>query len=87
MRRVQELPCSGRRADDALSTAGSMDGALAALDKKDEHLALIVKLHYFVGLSIEEIAGLLGFPERTVNRDWASARAWLRLRMRPAESS
>jgi len=43
----------------------------------DPQKAEIVKLHFFVGLSFEEIAALLGFNERTVRRHWTFAKAWM----------
>jgi DNA-directed RNA polymerase specialized sigma24 family protein len=36
-----------------------------------------VKLRFFVGLSLEEAAPILGVSEPTAKRDWAYARAWL----------
>lgn len=47
---------------------------LAALDARK---AEVVKLRYFTGLSLEEIAQALDVSEPTVKRDWAYARAWL----------
>ena len=47
---------------------------LAALDAAK---AEIVKLRFFVGLENREIAELLGISERTVERGWRFARAWL----------
>jgi RNA polymerase sigma factor (TIGR02999 family) len=47
---------------------------LAALDKQKAEL---VKLRYFVGLSIEESAAVLGVSVPTANRWWTYARAWL----------
>ena len=44
-------------------------------------MAEIVELRYFVGLEVSEVAALLGVDERTVYRDWAMARAWLRQRL------
>jgi RNA polymerase sigma factor (TIGR02999 family) len=38
----------------------------------------LVKLRYFVGLSLAEAAAALGLSERTAGRHWAYARAWLR---------
>jgi RNA polymerase sigma factor (TIGR02999 family) len=63
--------------------AGNHDELLAvheALDRlaaQDGRKAELVKLRYFVGLSIEEAAGVLGISVPTANRDWAYARAWL----------
>ena len=50
---------------------------LDALAKLDPQKADIVKLHFFVGLSFEEIAALLGVNERTVRRHWTFAKAWM----------
>ncbi len=47
---------------------------LAALDKQKAEL---VKLRYFVGLTIEESAAILGVSVPTANRWWTYARAWL----------
>jgi len=44
-------------------------------------MAQIVELRYFVGLEVNEVARLLEVDERTVYRDWALARAWLRQRL------
>jgi len=51
--------------------------ALEALAKLDAEKAEIVKLRFFVGLSFEEIAALLGVNERTVRRHWTFAKAWM----------
>lgn len=51
--------------------------AIDALAAHDPRLAELVKQKYFVGLTIEEAADLLGISRRTVDRDWAYARAWL----------
>jgi DNA-directed RNA polymerase specialized sigma24 family protein len=37
----------------------------------------LVKLRYFVGLTLPEAAQVLGVSEPTVKRWWAYARAWL----------
>ena len=52
--------------------------ALDALEKEDAMAAQVVKLRYFVGLTILEIGEALGMAPRTVNRYWAFARAWLK---------
>jgi RNA polymerase sigma factor (TIGR02999 family) len=59
----------------------ALDEALARLAEKDERLARLVELRYFGGLSVEETAEVLGTSPRTVKRDWAAARVWLRRRM------
>jgi RNA polymerase sigma factor (TIGR02999 family) len=39
--------------------------------------AELVKLRFFGGLSLEEAGAILGLPERTAQRHWAYAKAWL----------
>jgi RNA polymerase sigma-70 factor, ECF subfamily len=51
--------------------------ALERLSKLDARQGRIVELHFFGGLSFEEIASVLQVSERTVKRDWAMARIWL----------
>lgn len=59
----------------------ALDQALDALGELDPRMAQIVELRYFVGLEVGEVAALLEVDERTVYRDWALARAWLRQRL------
>jgi predicted DNA-binding protein (UPF0251 family) len=47
--------------------------------------AELVKLRYFVGLTIEEAAQALGISAPTAKRDWTYARAWLFREIRPGE--
>ena len=51
--------------------------ALDRLASTDAVKAEIVKLRYFVGPSNQEIAELLNVSERTVERGWSFAKAWL----------
>ena len=44
---------------------------------EDAQKAELVKLRFFVGLSLAEAGTVLGLPERTAKRHWAYARAWL----------
>ncbi len=60
------------------------DGRLLAVDEALERFAALeperaqlVKLRFFVGLSIEEVAQIMGISESTAKRQWAFARAWL----------
>ena len=52
--------------------------ALERLAKFDVRQSRIVELHFFGGLTFEEIAEVLNVSERTVKRDWSMARAWLK---------
>jgi RNA polymerase sigma factor (TIGR02999 family) len=56
----------------------ALDEALARLAAEDAEAARIVDLHFFVGLSIDEVAEALGVSRATAYRQWAYARAWLR---------
>jgi RNA polymerase sigma factor (TIGR02999 family) len=58
-----------------------LDQALDELESFDPRMASVVELRYFVGLGMSEVAGVLGVTERTVQRDWAGARAWLKDRL------
>ncbi len=55
----------------------ALDEALTALDERDERLARVVELRYFLGLSFLETGAVLGITDRTAKRDWAKARAFL----------
>lgn len=57
---------------------------LAALDTRQ---AQIVTLRYFGGLSVPDVAELLGVSISTVESDWRMARAWLRCRLRAGTGS
>ena len=52
--------------------------ALDALAANHPRKAELVKLRYFVGLSFEEAAEVLGISAATAYREWAYARVWLR---------
>lgn len=55
-----------------------LDEVLNGLEVLDERLVRIVELRYFTGLSVPQVARLLDVDDRTVYRDWALARSWLR---------
>lgn len=54
-----------------------VDSALQMLEREDSHKAELVKLRFYVGLTVEETAQALGISEKTVKRHWVHARAWL----------
>jgi RNA polymerase sigma factor (TIGR02999 family) len=56
----------------------ALDEALTRLAALDARQARVVELRYFAGLSIEEAAEVLGVSHATVERDWRTARLWLR---------
>jgi RNA polymerase sigma factor (TIGR02999 family) len=55
----------------------ALDAALDRLDALDPRLRQVVELRFFAGMSSAETAGALDVTERTVQRDWIKARAWL----------
>jgi RNA polymerase sigma factor (TIGR02999 family) len=61
----------------------ALDHALGELEQVSPRQARIVELRYFGGLSVPETAEALSLNPRTVDRDWAAARVWLRRRLRP----
>ena len=75
--------------DDAIALADqdvegliAVDEALRELAEWDERQATVVNLKVFAGLQCEEIAEALKISERTVKRDWRTARAWLITRLK-----
>ena len=60
-----------------------MDEALSRLGERSPRQARVVELRYFGGLSVEEIARLLGIAPRSVKRDWSLGRIWLFRELRP----
>lgn len=75
--------------DDATATATaesnldlvSLDNALKRLSELDETQACIVELRFFGGLTIEEVAEVLGISDSTVKREWKMAKAWLKTQL------
>ena len=65
------------QADDLLD----LDHALSELALLSPRQAQVVEMRYFAGLSVPEVATVLGLTPRSIDRDWAAARAWLRTRL------
>jgi len=55
----------------------AVNDALEKLAVSDKQKAELVKLRYFVGMTIEEAAQVLGISAPMAKRHWAYARAWL----------
>lgn len=71
-------------AEDAIDVPSAKDDEILAINEILDRFALIeprkaevVKLRYFVGMTIEETAEALGISTPTAKRDWIFARAWL----------
>jgi len=60
--------------DDQLLAVNEALDRLTALNKPEAEL---VKLRYFVGMTLDEAAEVLGISARTADNYWAHARAWL----------
>jgi RNA polymerase sigma factor (TIGR02999 family) len=59
----------------------ALDEAIRQLQEQDAHLAEIVLLRYYTGLSLQETASVVGVSVSTLKRDWRFARAWLARRL------
>ena len=57
--------------------------ALETLATLDSQQARIVELRFFGGLTVEEVAHVLGVSKRKVEGDWTHAKAWLRNALDP----
>jgi RNA polymerase sigma factor (TIGR02999 family) len=55
----------------------ALDEALETLTAQDPRKCQIVELRYFGGLTVEETAEFLKLSQRTVEREWNMAKAWL----------
>jgi len=59
----------------------ALDDLLESLGQHDARKAELVKLRFFVGLTLREAAAILGISESTADADWAYAKAWLKVRL------
>jgi RNA polymerase sigma factor (TIGR02999 family) len=75
------LTTLGTTVGESVPEAASLDPIAAALDElaqADPALAELVELKFFCGFDFAEIAAMRGVSDRTVQRDWAKARLFLR---------
>ncbi len=84
-----------RRVDleEALSVAGApadelldLDEVLSRLETADPLAAQVVKLRYFAGLTMPEVAAALDISLRQAERNWTFARTWLHRELAEPES-
>ena len=59
----------------------ALNEALEKLERTDSAKAQVVKLRYFAGLTVPQVAEVLGVSASTVDNYWAYARAWLRIEL------
>jgi RNA polymerase sigma factor (TIGR02999 family) len=71
---ANDLPIAAPPVDDNLI---ALDEALNRFAQVEPQKAELVKLRYFVGLTIEETAAALGISLATAKRQWAYSKAWL----------
>jgi RNA polymerase sigma factor (TIGR02999 family) len=62
--------------------AGALNAALEQLAQLNPRHCQVVVARFLGGLSVEEAAHVLGVTERTVKRDWSTARVWLALQLK-----
>jgi RNA polymerase sigma factor (TIGR02999 family) len=58
---------------------------LDQLGRVDERASIGVDFRFFLGMSRVDVASSLGVSQKTVERDWTFARAWLQDRLKPSE--
>ena len=59
----------------------ALSDALDRLEAASPRRARLVKLRYFAGLTLPEVAQMLGISQSTVEADWTYAKAWLKREM------
>ena len=64
----------------------ALDEALDGLAAQDARKAQVVELHFFGGLTYDEIAEAVGISAATVDRDLRLAKAWLQRQMAPPDA-
>ena len=67
--------------DQQAVSIAALDDALRGLESLDPMQGRIVEMRFFGGLTVEEIAAVLGVSPATVKREWAIAKRWLRREM------
>ncbi|MHC4696179.1 MAG: ECF-type sigma factor [Planctomycetota bacterium] len=65
----------------------ALHDALETLATLSEQQARIVELRFFGGLTVEEVAHVLGVSKRKVEGDWTHAKAWLRSALDPESAA
>jgi RNA polymerase sigma factor (TIGR02999 family) len=64
--------------DENLEDVVALHEAIERLEEEDPRAALVTRLRFYAGLTVEETAKAMEVSERTVMREWVYARSWLR---------
>jgi RNA polymerase sigma factor (TIGR02999 family) len=83
-RRVQLEPLTVGEVAPGLDVL-ALDEALTQFEASDPDKAAVVKLRFFGGLSMKEVAAAQDISVATADRHWAYARAWLLDKISPAD--
>jgi RNA polymerase sigma factor (TIGR02999 family) len=59
----------------------ALNEVLEELQKLDERQAKIIEMRFFGGMTVPEVAEVLGLSTRTIENEWKMCRAWLRKRL------
>ncbi len=82
---LQKSPLDEKAPASASSTDAldllALNEALDRLEAASPRRAQLVKLRYFAGLTLPEVAQMLGISQSTAEADWTYAKAWLRRAM------
>lgn len=70
----EDLAADSEGAPDLLD----LEQALARMESLDPRQGRVVELRFFAGLSVREVAEVIGVSVRTVEAEWTAAKAWLR---------
>lgn len=81
---MRRVTLSGATGDDGRKEIDviALHEALERLGELDPRQARIVELRYFGGLTVDEVAEVIGVTPRTIHKEWRRCKAWLRAELR-----
>ena len=71
---IEEVDLAGPAPDEKILL---VDEALEQLERSNPERARVVVMKFFGGMTNKEVADMLGISERSVDRHWVCAKAWL----------
>lgn len=87
LERVTLIDVTDARETPSLVDVLALEQTLVQLEAEDADLARVVELRYFAGMTVQQVAVVMGHSERTINRLWRTARAELATRLTPPEEA